>query len=65
MKQILNIIMNQFGKSLSNNIPLGRWNANEDHCAPCGQYNIIKNTTNKQNDKLITNQKQNLSNRSI
>jgi hypothetical protein len=61
MKQILTIIMNQFGKSLPNNIPLGRWNANEDHCGPCGQYNI----TNKQNDKLITNQKQNLSNRSI
>ena len=55
--------------------PLGRWAivyctnqintkidfANEDHCGPCGQYNI----TNKQNDKLITNQTQNLSNRSI
>lgn len=78
MKRILNIIMNQFGKKLSTNTPLGRWNidycltktalkvdrANEDHCGPCGQYNIIKNTPNKQND-ILTDKKDNLSNRSV
>ena len=54
MRQFINIIINQFGKSAQNSIPLGRWNidyclkktatkidlANEDHCGPCGQYNI-------------------------
>ncbi len=77
MKRILNIIMNQFGKKISTNTPLGRWNidycltktalkidrANEDHCGPCGHY-IIKNTTNKQND-ILTDKKHNLSNRSV
>jgi hypothetical protein len=65
MRQIFKIIMNQFEKSASNNLPLGRWNidyclkktdakidlANEDHCGPCGQYN--KNIVNVQHNKSI------------
>lgn len=66
MKQLINIIMNQFGRGLPNNRPLGRWHidyclkktatkvdhANEDHCGPCGQYNI-------HNDKTIIHHKPN------
>jgi len=56
MKQIIKLIANIFETKLPKPKPLGRWKidycsnkindkidlSNEDHCGPCGQYNIIK-----------------------
>jgi hypothetical protein len=58
LRQISKLFTNKFINKIpeSKSKPLGRWNidycskktntkidlANEDHCGPCGQYNIIK-----------------------
>jgi hypothetical protein len=63
--QFITIIKNLFIKTSSKPLPLGRWKvetcnikvnnkidlSNEDHCGPCGEYEII----NKNPIKLLKN----------
>ena len=68
---ILSIIKNLFIKNVSKPLPLGRWKietcniklnnkidlSNEDHCGPCGEYVINKNSANLLEDKNKLNKK--------
>ncbi len=68
---ILSIIKNLFIKNCSKPLHLGRWKietcniklnnkidlSNEDHCGPCGEYVINKNSANLLQDKNKLNKK--------
>lgn len=57
-RQLVKTLTTKFTNKIPDSRPLGRWNidyctkrtntkidlANEDHCGPCGQYIISKNT---------------------
>jgi len=61
MKRVITVVKDIFSKEIPK--PLGRWNldycvvkldkkiylTNEDHCGPCGQYNV---STKKEKDKI-------------
>ena len=65
MKNFTEILKNIFMKEIPK--PLGRWNldycvvkldkkiylTNEDHCGPCGQYNVSTKEEVKEKDKKI------------
>jgi hypothetical protein len=70
MKKIINFVRNILDFNQNNNLMLGRWSinycsksinkkidsGNEDHCGPCGQYNLKTDTntkTPKHHDKKI------------